>query len=114
MFPVQEITVLTKNGRKFAVHLNKEMPGRFECEVATIDATSPFSPTFTPSSWGITSEEAFRALVALLVPGLSKLTPADAIIEVDNPNNTELLSANQQRSILGGEITVKVNGADAK
>lgn len=115
MLPLQEINIRTKKGRLFAVHLEKWNENAFESKLAAINLgpTLPANATFGPFAKGATADEAFRDLISKLQNSLSNLDPDDAIECVDNPCNTELHRADQQRQALGSDVAVTVNGQDA-
>lgn len=115
MLPIQEIEVRTNNKRVFSVHLEKWGDANFQCKLASI-ALGPQLPAdavFGPFATADSAPSAFHALIDGIVLALSNLDATDSISEVNNPCNTELVDASEQREILGTSVRVTVNGADA-
>lgn len=115
MMPIQEIEIRTKNGRIFYVHLEKWTQAHFECKLASIHLGPqlPADAVFGPFSKGDAASTAYQTLVSQLREALAKLDATDAIIVVNNPCNTEFVSASEQRRLLGEGVTVQENGVDA-
>ena len=115
MLPIQEIQINTKNKRVFSVHLEKWAQNHFECKFAAISLGSqlPGDATFGPFTKGSTALVAYQGLVSKLSTELTKLDATDSITIVDNPCNTEFVTALEQKQVLGQGVVVKVNGIDA-
>lgn len=113
MLPIQEIQISTKNKRVFSVHLEKRGQDHFECKLAAIDLRPPLPAdgTFCPFTKGSTALDAYQALVSKLSTALTKLDTTDVIAVVDNPCNTEFISASEQKQVLAQGVVVKVNGS---
>lgn len=114
MLPIQEIEIHTKNKRVFSVHLEKWAQAHFECKLAAINLGPqlPADATFGPFTKGTTALDAFKALVSGLRSALVKLDATDSIEVVNNPCNTEFVSADEQKQALGQGVVVKVNGVN--
>ncbi|MFZ1643847.1 MAG: hypothetical protein WAV07_20950 [Candidatus Contendobacter sp.] len=115
MLPIQEIQINTKNKRVFSVHLEKWAQDHFECKLAAINLGPqlPADATFGPFTKGVTALAAYQDLVSKLSTALTKLDATDAIAIVDNPCNTEFVTAREQKQVLGQSVVVKVNGVNA-
>lgn len=115
MLPIQEIQISTKNKRVFSIHLERWAQNHFECKLAAISLGPqlPADATFGPFAKGSTAPEAFKGLIANLTTALSKLDPTDTIAVVNNPCNTELLTALEQKKFLAPDVVVKVNGSNS-
>ncbi|MDD2546726.1 MAG: hypothetical protein PHI55_10665 [Burkholderiaceae bacterium] len=113
--PIQEIEISTKNKRVFSVHLEKWAQSHFECKLAAINLGPqlPADATFGPFTKGTTALTAYQALVAGLCSALAKLDATDSIAVVNNPCNTEFVTAPEQQKVLGHGVVVKVNGVNA-
>lgn len=112
MLPIQEIQINTKNNRVFSVHLEKWAQNHFECKLAAISLGSqlPGDATFGPFTKGVTALDAYQGLVSMLGAAITKLDATDSISIVDNPCNTEFVTAPEQKQVLGQGVVVKVNG----
>ena len=115
MLPIQEIEIRTKNNRVFFVHLEKWSETRFECKLAAIKLGPqlPAGAMFGPFASGESANSACKSLISELSSTLAGLDATDSIAEVNNPCNTEFMTADDQKNILGDEVIVKVNGAVA-
>ena len=114
MLPIQEIEIHTKNKRVFSVHLEKWAQAHYECKLAAINLGPqlPAEATFGPFTKGTTALDAFKALVSGLRATLAKLDATDSIKVVNNPCNTEFVTADEQKQALGQGVIVKVNGVN--
>jgi len=115
VLPIQEIQISTKNKRVFSVHLEKWAQDHFECKLAAINLGPqlPADATFGPFTKGSTALDAFQRLVTNLNSPLTKLDATDAIAVVNNPCNTEFVTAPEQKKVLAQGVVVKVNGINA-
>lgn len=115
MLPIQEIQIDTKNKRVFSVHLEKWAQNHFECKLAAISLGSQFpgDATFGPFTKNSTAFGAYQGLISKLRTALTQLDAVDSIGVVDNPCNTEFISASEQKEVLGQGVIVKVNGINA-
>lgn len=115
MLPVQEFEINTRNKRVFYVHLEKWAHAHFECKLTAINPGQQRSAdaTFGPFTKGTTALGTFKALVSELCSALAKLDATDSIEVVNNPCNTEFVSAEEQRQALGQGVVVKVNSVKA-
>ena len=115
MLPIQEITIRTKNKRLFAVHLESWSQNHFECKLAAINLGPqlPADATFGPFVKGESALSAYTSLISTLTNSLKNLDTTDEIAEIDNPCNTEFISASEQKQIVGQNVLVKVNGSAA-
>lgn len=115
MLPIQEIQINTKNKRVFSVHLEKWAQDHFECKLAAINLGPqlPVDATFGSFTKGSTALDAYQDLVSKLSTALTKLDTTDAIAVVDNPYNTEFISASEQKQVLAQGVVVMVNGLSA-
>lgn len=114
MLPIQEIQINTKNNQVFSVHLEKWDQNHFECKLAAISLGSQVlgDATFGPFTKDSTALDACQELISKLNTALAKLDAADSIPFVDNPCNTEFITAAEQKRIFGKDFIVKVNGID--
>lgn len=114
MLPIQEIEISTKNKRLFFVHLEKWAESNFECKLAAINLGSGLTAnaSFCPFAKGATALDAFKALVTGLRSKLDRLDTTDSIEVVNNPCNTEFVTAPEQQQVLGQKVVVQVNGVD--
>lgn len=114
MLPIQEIEITTERKRHFSVHLEKWAHDYFACKLASINLGPqlPADATFGPFSHGSSASAAYQALVLGVRSALAKLDSSDGIAEVNNPCNTELIDAGEQRRLLGNNVLVKVNGTN--
>ncbi len=112
MLPIQEIEITTRKRRHFSVHLEQWALDYFACKLAAINLGPqlPADAIFGPFSHGTSALAAYQALVSGVRSGLAKLDSSDAIVEVNNPCNTEFISANEQKQLLGDAVVIKVNG----
>jgi hypothetical protein len=112
LLPIQDIEIRTKNKRVFFVHLEKWEQSRFECKLAAINLGPQPSTnaTFGPFVKGETAFHAYQELIIELSSKLAKLDTTDAIAVVNNPCNTEFVTAQEQKQILGENVIIKVNG----
>lgn len=115
MLPIQEIQISTKNKRVFSVHLEKWAQDHFECKLAAINLGPqlPADATFGPFTKGSTALAAYQELVSKLSSALTNLDATDAIAIVNNPCNTEFVTAPEQKQVLAQGVVVKVNGVNA-
>lgn len=115
MLPIQEIQINTKKNRVFFVHLEKWAQSHFECKLAAINLGPqlPADATFGPFTKGETALVAYKALISGLQAALAKLDSSDSIAVVNNPCNTEFVTAPEQKNVLGQGVVVKVNGTNA-
>ena len=115
MLPIQEIEIKTRNNRVFFVHLEKWSETHFECKLAAINLGPqlPADATFGPFTKDSTANAAYKLLISELGSALAKLDTTDSIAVVNNPCNTEFVTADEQKKILGQGIIVQVNGAKA-
>lgn len=115
MLPIQEIQIGTKNKRVFFVHLEKWSETHFECKLAAINLGPqlPADATFGPFANGESANSAYKSLISGLSSALASLDATDSIAEVNNPCNTEFVTSDEQKEILGEGVIVKVNGAVA-
>ncbi|MEI7219872.1 hypothetical protein [Pectobacterium carotovorum] len=112
MLPLQEITIKTKNGREFYVHLEKWSENHFDCKLAAIyfGPQSSMNASFGPFSKASTALDAFSSLIQMLTQSLSLLDNTDSISVIDNPCNTEFIDKIAQTNICGSSISILVNG----
>ena len=115
MLPIQEVEIITKNKRVFFVHLEKWAESHFECKLAAINLGPqlPADATLGPFTKGTTAVSAYEALVSELRAALAKLDAEDSIAVVNNPCNTDFVTAPEQQQMLGQGVVVKVNGVNA-
>jgi len=112
MLPIQELILKTLKGRVFFVHLEKWNETHFDCKLAAINLGPqlPADAIFGPFSKGQTALEAYERLIAELRVRLENHDPSDSISTIDNPCNTEFLTASDQKNIVGLAVEVRVNG----
>lgn len=113
MLPIQEIEISTKKGSVFHVHIEKLAQSNFKCII--IEYKHPHIGYFTQLDSvalnnGRTAIAAFNNLIIKLRHILNQQDPTDVIDTINNPNNTELITAPEQQQILGQGVTIKVNG----
>jgi hypothetical protein len=115
VLPIQEVAISTKNKRMFSVHLEKWAQAHFECKLAAINLGPqlPADATFGPFTKGSTALAAYQALISGLRSAIENLDSTDSIAVVDNPCNTEFVTAVEQQQVLGQGVVVKVNGVNA-
>jgi len=112
LLPVQQIRIKTKNGRVFDVDLEKWSDTHFDVKIAAISLGPqlPANATFGPFGSATTANEAFEGCLKKLIASIVKLDQTDAIEEIDNLCNAELLDKYEQSAIVGNSIDIKVNG----
>jgi hypothetical protein len=115
MLPIQEIQIVTKNNRVFFMHLEKWSETHFECKLAAINLGPqlPADAKFGPFANGESANSAYKLLISELSSVLATLDATDSIAKVNNPCNTEFVTSEEQKEILGHGVIVKVNGAVA-
>ena len=114
VLPIQEIQISSKKQRVFSVHLEKWAHDHFECKLNAISLGPqlPADVTIGPFAKGSTAVEAYNNLVSSLISALCKLDPTDSIAAVNNPCNTEFVTALEQEKVLAEGVVVKVNGVN--
>jgi len=113
MLRIQEIEIITMKKRHFTVHLKcceSENPVNYVCKLVATNIDPPTDVIDGPSPNSVSAEDAYLSFLSRFRSALEKLDSSDAIAEVDNPCNTELISPDDQRRILGKGVVVLVNG----
>lgn len=114
-YPVQDIVLRSKAGRRFEVDLLRKNPREFCAEVRVHDhvGPQPFDFVGHPPSTSEAASDSFAAALSWAVEYMNYHDQDDVITSVDNPCNTQFLSAEDQVSILNGvgvNATISVNG----
>jgi|WetSurMetagenome_2_1015567.scaffolds.fasta_scaffold24036_2 hypothetical protein len=123
MIPLQSISIITKNASEYDIQL-KYLGTHFVCELSvkknnTAHDTSGLFPredntfrNFIPEA--SSASEAYKLLISKLNSILKELSPTDSIQSIDNPLNTEFITAKEQheivKSIVQSPVVIKVNG----
>jgi hypothetical protein len=114
MIPVQEVTLKTKEDRRFQIFIEKPTEGIYKFWLHCLDKKSHISSAgYTPETTHPSPEGAYEEMLDFVLKYLADRKDGDSIEYIDNPCNCELIDKANQAMIVtkfGQSFPVKVNG----